>query len=383
MPIQNAVVLIDRGDGTLERAATSDTGVVVFGTTTPTRIVIVYSDAANSWRVTDLAAIPPGTVVHVGARPSTNTDHATTMTLPTAGTPQYRVMLPGRCGYSANTSGTAVHALYVSQCEGQSVHVIAEASDASTVRGFDAGQVTLTNHGAASLSGAYMLGQTYTINITNVPNAAIAGGGALDAGLAILDPDFGMIGLGDHAYVTATGANATLMPKAEPLGNALAFGMYGGPGAYLWTTSSVSKRTITAAISADANDLLPMFTALSLPPSAAAASWTLAPATSVAPVLYAYEADIAAGNRRVRWTAYRGPGATALQFPMLPADLAAADPTNGTWADVSLVGIAYPGASYAALIPTIDRDWPTWGARVTSDNFDYSQIVYSAGLGPP
>jgi hypothetical protein len=73
---------------------------------------------------------------------------------------------------------------------------------------------------------------------------------------------------------------------------------------------------------------------------------------------------------------------------MLPADLAGADPTNGTWSHAMVVGIAYPGASYAGLIPTVDRVWQTWGGPVaggyvTSDNFSVTQNFYDAGLGPP
>jgi len=76
--------------------------------------------------------------------------------------------------------------------------------------------------------------------------------------------------------------------------------------------------------------------------------------------------------------------ATVARLPAIPADLGV--PAPQVPGDASVTKLAVPGVAGGDLVPTIDRRWQAWphdAILLPSAGAAWTQILYTAALGPP
>jgi hypothetical protein len=138
-----------------------------------------------------------------------------------------------------------------------------------------------------------------------------------------------LIGAGEFVGVSASGSSMSFPVHAMPIANRLQVTVDTSLSAQitLQTNQLLAMTPGTATVSIDTAQLLPPFTNITMP-SATNASWSQSAGTI--PDVLVFEGTIAA-TANVSWIGYLAPTATSIDFPTLPPDLAAADPTGGTW----------------------------------------------------
>lgn len=375
-PVAGATVLVDRGTGSLEPQLTDASGTAEISAASATTFHVVYAAGASAWRVYTVIAAPPGSLVALGGRHSASAAMSSmTWTVPSLGPGfSYLPLIPNACGTEPQFVGATMTIAYSTACEGETFHAYVLATAPPAIEVLDGGELTLTANNVQAFPGAFGTPGNYVVNIANVPTGSIA----LSATLETTGSD--AMPLSYLTPVTSPGASTSMTVAAPPGGTALLLGGTGpASGPYTSDTGALVAAT-GSSTNIDGSQLPPVLSTLTLSPSASSASWALAGNTSATPSIMWFDATIMTAVA-IQWTAY-GPAQTAsVQFPPLPADLAAANPENGTWNVVS-VYLYVAAASYAELLATIDAD-PSSMELPSVIGQENSWINYQSALGPP
>lgn len=375
--VANAAVLLDDGS----RYATDDNGFVLVPAAGPTSLTVVYPLGGGNWRVASALAVPPTSVVELGGRPVVGVTNSMFADLPDAGAFEYGVRVPPRCGFDSEADAASLSIVYSARCEGQTVHAIAFVATVPPQM-VDA-MVDLASGTTSAVAGPYVAAQTYSLEITNVP--AEPAGTVVRSAIAELAPE--LIYRSDPVDVPADAATVTATPAATPGGNALAIGVVRpNAGAYSSATGRVDAVALAPTTTIDASRMLPQLDNLALAPDLSTIAWTVAAATATPVTAYATEAVFVGPAGDVEWSVYAPDPLTAVRFPTLPADLAAAvPPPTAIWGAVDVSALAYRTQGYAALLVLVDQRLLAWleFGDVPGDDFAISTTSYNSQLGAP
>ncbi len=344
-PVVAASVLVDRGAAEFERHATDGTGSVTVIANVPTTIHVVYDaspfGANQRYRVFSLPDVPPGSAVRLGGAPVLAQGQVTYVVPAQPGATNYELHPPTRCllGPLAGSSLTTTINMELSQsCIGETVHAyLLATAGASSWWWLDVPSVVLETS-SQTLTGTWATVPLRSFTVTNVPFS-----NALDAMLATSST------AGDGVYVS------DLLQLTYPSGTVVV-GLYGPPSADLvWLeldnspstqTTSTSSALLAATSTLDASALLPTYNGITLATDVSGATWS-APAGAL-PDFQVFDGTMG-GNGGIYWTAYVDRAATSVTYPVLPADLAGADPRGTSWAAGSVSAYTLPGVAAPAL----------------------------------
>jgi hypothetical protein len=351
-PIESATVLVDRGTGALERLVTDAEGSVTFDTDGLVAYHVVHG-SSNWWRVYTVATGATGTVSLGGVAP-TGAGGQVTMVLPTSSDAWFRAHLPEGCQSIFDVSSTpTVSIQYNPACAGQTVRVLGFTTpDFDNVRYVDAGMIKLAPGTRSTVTGTYAAMPTHSIALTNVP----AGTQRVSAEILARDQSVLMpMEFSSPDQVQVTGPTMMLTPTAAPGGDTLRVSAdMGRVGrAFSSATGAVVPISFSAApISAsfDASTLLAPFTSFDFD-SKLNVSWAGGDGTGTMLVM-----QVSADS--FEWHAYLPTTATALSFPVIPADIGF--PRAPRVYTVAISRIDVPGATAVGLTPTIDQTFQRW-----------------------
>lgn len=351
-PVDSATVLVDRGAGTLERLLTDVHGSVTLATDGLVAYHVVYG-SSHAWRVYTVATAATGTVSLGGNAPAAG--GKVTIVLPGGSGNSFGAHLPEHCQSIFDTFSTpSVSIQYNGACDGQVVQVIGFAStNLSNLRYVDAGMIRLAPGTQSTVAGTYAALPTHSIQLTNVPaGAQLVSAQVLARNQLDLTP---MESSSSPSQTQATGPTMTLTPTAAAGGNTLRVtANVGRAGRAVISTSEqlapVSFSAAPISASFDANALLPAFTSFDFD-TQLNLTW-VAGGTSGTMIVMQLLTD------SFEWDAYLPPTATALAFPVIPADIGF--PRAPMVYDVRLMRIDVPGATAVGLTPAIDQTWRRW-----------------------
>jgi hypothetical protein len=383
-PVEAATVLVDRGAGTLERLLTDAQGSVKLDAEGLVAYHVVHG-SANAWRVYTVATGATGTVSLGGNDPPAG--GRATIVLPSGPGNSFRVHLPEHCQSIFESSGTpSLSVQYNGACDGKVVHAIGFAStNLSNMRYVDAGMIKLAPGTPSMVAGTYAALPTHSIELTNVP----AGAQSVSAEvLARNELDLTPMESSSSPDSTpVTGATMMLTTTAAAGGNTLRVSASVGRAgrAVLSTSSQLAPVSFSAApISAsfDASSLLPAFTSLDFDTDLNV-TWA-GGGTSGTMIVVHLRTD------SFEWDAYLPPTATALAFPVIPADIGF--PRAPRVYDVQVVRIDVPGATAVGLTPAIDQTWRRWphdaalfpasGNRIAAARYVSGLVADPSATGP-
>jgi hypothetical protein len=351
-PVASATVLVDRGAGALERLLTDAQGSVTLAADGLVAYHVIYG-RSDAWRVYTVATGATGTVSLGGNDPATGGE--VTIVLPAGSGNSFGAHLPEHCQSIFETFGTpSVSIQYNGACDGQVVQVIGFAStNLSNMRYVDGGKVTLAPGTQSTVTGAYAALPTHSIELTNVP-----AGAQFVSAQVLARNDLDLTPLESSSSPTqtqVTGPTMTLTTTAAAGGNTLRVTANVGRAgrAFLSTTEQIAPVSFSAApISAsfDASTLLPAFTSFDFD-TKLNLTWA-GGGTSGTMIVVRLLTD------SFEWDAYLPPTATALTFPVIPADIGF--PQAPMVQDVRLMRIDVAGATAVGLSPAIDQIWRRW-----------------------
>jgi len=350
--VDSATVLVDRGTGALERLLTDAQGSVTLDTHGLVAYHVVHG-SGDAWRVYTVATGATGTI-SLGASGPAPSGGRVTIVLPSGSGNEFSAHLPEHCQSIFEPFGTpSVSIQYNSACADQVVHVIGFAStNLNNVRYVDAGMVKLAPGTQSMVAGTYAALPTHSIQLTNVPAGAQSVSAQI---LARNQLDLTPVESSSSPSSTqVTGPTMTLTPTAGAGGDTLRVtASVGRAGrAFISRSEQIAPVSFSAApISAsfDASTLLPAFTSFDF--DKLNLTWG-AGGTSGTMIVMQLLTD------SFEWDAYLPPTATALAFPVIPADIGF--PRAPTVYDVRLMRIDVPGATAVGLTPAIDQTWRRW-----------------------
>jgi hypothetical protein len=382
--IAGATVLVDRG-GTYDRLTTDGQGIATIDASAATTLDVVYR-VGSSWRVYTLIDVPPQTAIVLGGRrpneSNTSRMHLDVPSLPAASA--YGFTIPLGCGFSGfNDSSPMLDISYEPHCEGASYSMFIIGDDTTgAYYGLDAGTSVLAAGTTRTVTGSYTALPAYTVDVSSLPAQSIAvyfTAGAFDAsnGFADFTPIQTAVPVNDAASFTIHVPSDIDMFELDAV----------APVASAYTSQSryLAQVAFAPTTAFDASVLLPDFSGMMLPPSADAASWSFIGTTPSTPAITGFDAFIDRAEP-LHWTVYAPGTVTGVTFPALPADLAGAFTTGGTWNLATTGIVAAPDATYSSLLKAWDSAWlgsdGGWLFPYTV-GLAYDWINYDAGLGPP
>lgn len=374
-PIAGATVLVERSAGT-DRMVTDATGRAQFAAAGVIACHVIYKSSIG-WRGYTVQPPPAGTI-ELGSRPATNQNHSFTLALPAnASASDYTVRLPEHCGSPPYDGSPSVQFTYDPACEGATVHAVGfvrtQVGSGLPDLYLDAGMVTLRNGATLKVTGSYQQLPVRTLQLTDLPAGATSVGADVvaRAGLDLtpLSPNFDS--------VAPSGGTATLHEEDAPGGNTVAIGASGGPpgGPYLMSSELIVPLPATNPQTFSAKDMLPLFESMTIT-DPTRISWTGGAGGTITIV------ERVGGD--FQWDWYLPASATVARLPAIPPDLGV--PAPQVPGDASVTKLAVPGAAGGDLVLTIDRRWSAWphdALLLPAAGGAWSQILYTAALGPP
>jgi hypothetical protein len=372
-PIAGATVLVERGTGT-DRLVTDATGHAQFAVAGVIACHVIYKSSIG-WRGYTVQPPPAGTI-ELGGRLAFNQNHSITLALPpSSGATEYTVRLPESCGSPPLTSGTNVQFTYAPACEGAAVHAVGFAFGAGVAdRYLDAGMITLHNGATQPVTGTYRLLPTLLLDVTELP---VGSAGAVAEIVARAGLDLTPLTPRLDSVAPSNGA-ATLGVEVATAagGNGLELTVFGGlPVQYGTTSELIVPLASTTPASFSAKDMLPLFDSMTITDPSRIA-WTGGAGGTITIV------ERIGGD--FQWDWVLPASATVARLPAIPADLRV--PAPQVPGDASVTKLAIPGVAGGDLVPTIDRRWQAWphdAMLLPSAGAAWTQILYTAALGPP
>ncbi|HEX8112028.1 MAG TPA: hypothetical protein VF516_30055 [Kofleriaceae bacterium] len=374
LPIAGATVLVERSTGT-DRMVTDATGRAQFAAAGVIACHVIYQSTIG-WRGYTVQPPPAGTI-ELGSRPAFNQNHGMTFALPSNATASdYTVRLPEHCASPPYSGSPSVQFNYAPACEGATIHAVGfvrtQVGSGLPDLYLDAGMVTLRNGATQQVTGSYQQLPTRTLQLTDLPSGAtsVAAGVVARAGLDLtpLSPSIDSF--------TPSGGAVTVQEEVAPGGNTLGIGASGGlPPQYITSSELLAPLSSATAATFSAKDMLPLFESMTIT-DPTQISWTGAAGGTITIV------EHVGGD--FQWDWYLPPSATVARLPAIPPDLGV--PAPQVPPDASVTKLAVPGAAGGDLVPTIDRRWPAWphdALLLPAAGGAWTQILYSAAIGPP
>jgi hypothetical protein len=354
LPIPGATVLIDRGTGALERLTTDDTGAVSLRPDGIVAYHVLYGGGDNPWRLYTIATGALGPIT-LGGNGFTS-GGTMTLNVPAVTNGEFSLNIPGRCG-GQTSHGNKIPIDYTAECEGQTVRAVCfETTDFSTWKYLDVGTVKLANATTAAVAGSYVALAQHKVVLTGVPagisaTAQVFTRSQLDLTLMQHDDQ------GLDSTTTMSGTTATVTMPAAPGGNTV-LASFGSPNTKIGVAfGGDSVRFIPATFSTTAPFTATVDGSIMMRPitdvefdSKAGLTWAGGTGGTITVL------DLS--TDKYHWTAYLGPAAQSLPFPVIPADIGF--PSSQQVSGFDLMKFDIPGATAAGLTPQIDQLWHRW-----------------------